>query len=312
MALRRAGPRWRRSTAARHAINKHDVCNMQYTSGTTGFPKGVMLTHYNVVNNGKAIGDCMDLSTADKHDDSGADVPLLRHGAGHDRLHDARHHHVAHPGIFSPRWAWTASTSEKITAFHGVPDHVHRHAGACGLSQRPTSQPHAHRHYGRLSLPRQGDAGCHRQDAHAGNLHHLRPDRGVARLHHEQDDRLHRSPGQHRRRRACSAWNARSSIRRPARICPTTWTASSVAKRLQHHEGLLQDAGGHRRGHRRGRLAAHRRSRPPRRRTAYYKITGRIKDMIIRGGENIYPEGDRGLHLHPPEGHGRSGHRRAG
>ncbi|HEX2952558.1 MAG TPA: AMP-binding protein, partial [Bacillota bacterium] len=48
------------------AVNKHDVCNMQYTSGTTGFPKGVMLTHYNVVNNGKNIGDCMDLSTADK------------------------------------------------------------------------------------------------------------------------------------------------------------------------------------------------------------------------------------------------------
>ncbi|MBR5381146.1 MAG: AMP-binding protein, partial [Oscillospiraceae bacterium] len=48
------------------AVDKHDVCNMQYTSGTTGFPKGVMLTHYNVVNNGKAIGDCMDLSTADK------------------------------------------------------------------------------------------------------------------------------------------------------------------------------------------------------------------------------------------------------
>ncbi|MEG2429420.1 MAG: AMP-binding protein, partial [Oscillospiraceae bacterium] len=46
--------------------NIHDVVNMQYTSGTTGFPKGVMLTHYNVVNNGKAIGDCMDLSTADK------------------------------------------------------------------------------------------------------------------------------------------------------------------------------------------------------------------------------------------------------
>ena len=39
---------------------------MQYTSGTTGFPKGVMLTHYNVVNNGKSIGDCMDFSTADR------------------------------------------------------------------------------------------------------------------------------------------------------------------------------------------------------------------------------------------------------
>ncbi|MBQ9968093.1 MAG: AMP-binding protein, partial [Oscillospiraceae bacterium] len=48
------------------AVRPDDVCNMQYTSGTTGFPKGVMLTHYNVVNNGKCIGDRMDLSTADR------------------------------------------------------------------------------------------------------------------------------------------------------------------------------------------------------------------------------------------------------
>ncbi|MBR6240138.1 MAG: AMP-binding protein, partial [Lentisphaeria bacterium] len=48
------------------AVDIHDVCNMQYTSGTTGFPKGVMLTHSNVVNNGKCIGDSMDLSTADR------------------------------------------------------------------------------------------------------------------------------------------------------------------------------------------------------------------------------------------------------
>ena len=47
-------------------VQPDDVCNMQYTSGTTGFPKGVMLTHYNVVNNGKCIGDRMGLSTADR------------------------------------------------------------------------------------------------------------------------------------------------------------------------------------------------------------------------------------------------------
>ncbi len=36
-------------------LNKHDVCNMQYTSGTTGFPKGVMLTHYNIKVGGQAV-----------------------------------------------------------------------------------------------------------------------------------------------------------------------------------------------------------------------------------------------------------------
>ena len=48
------------------SLDPHDVINMQYTSGTTGFPKGVMLTHYNVVNNGKSIGDCMNFTYEDR------------------------------------------------------------------------------------------------------------------------------------------------------------------------------------------------------------------------------------------------------
>ena len=43
-----------------------DLATIMFTSGTTGKSKGVMLTHYNVVNNGKYIGDHMDLSTADR------------------------------------------------------------------------------------------------------------------------------------------------------------------------------------------------------------------------------------------------------
>ena len=47
-------------------IDTHDVINMQYTSGTTGFPKGVMLTHYNIANNGQFLGDCMKLTHEDR------------------------------------------------------------------------------------------------------------------------------------------------------------------------------------------------------------------------------------------------------
>jgi fatty-acyl-CoA synthase len=39
------------------SLDPQDTVNMQYTSGTTGFPKGVMLTHYGIINNGFSIGE---------------------------------------------------------------------------------------------------------------------------------------------------------------------------------------------------------------------------------------------------------------
>ena len=51
---------------AKRQVTCHDVVNMQYTSGTTGFPKGVMLTHYNIVNNGFFTGEGMGFTTDDK------------------------------------------------------------------------------------------------------------------------------------------------------------------------------------------------------------------------------------------------------
>lgn len=48
------------------AVTCHDVVNMQYTSGTTGFPKGVMLTHHNITNNGYLTGEHMKFTAADK------------------------------------------------------------------------------------------------------------------------------------------------------------------------------------------------------------------------------------------------------
>lgn len=39
-------------------LDCHDIINMQYTSGTTGFPKGIQLSHFNILNNGYYIGEC--------------------------------------------------------------------------------------------------------------------------------------------------------------------------------------------------------------------------------------------------------------
>ncbi|MFY9569710.1 MAG: AMP-binding protein [Acetivibrionales bacterium] len=102
------------------AVHKDDVCNMQYTSGTTGFPKGVMLTHYNVVNNGKCIGDCMDFSTADRlliH------VPMFHCFGMVLAMTAAMTHGVTMSPIpyFSPRQSLDCINREKITAVHGVP-----------------------------------------------------------------------------------------------------------------------------------------------------------------------------------------------
>ncbi len=104
----------------RRQIDKNDVCNMQYTSGTTGFPKGVMLTHHSVVNNGKAIGDCMDLSTEDR---MMIQVPMFHCFGMVLAMTASVTHGVSMSPItaFSPRKGLACINSKKITCFHGVP-----------------------------------------------------------------------------------------------------------------------------------------------------------------------------------------------
>ena len=107
-------------TRRANALAKDDVCNMQYTSGTTGFPKGVMLTHNNIVNNGKAIGDCMDFSTADK---LMIQVPMF-HCFGMVLAMTASMTHgttMCPIPAFSPAKGLDCINKEKITACHGVP-----------------------------------------------------------------------------------------------------------------------------------------------------------------------------------------------
>ena len=97
-----------------------DVCNMQYTSGTTGFPKGVMLTHTNIVNNGKIIGDRMDMSTADK---MMIQVPMFHcFGMVLSMTNMMTHGGTICPmPYFSPKSSLACINDEKITCFNGVP-----------------------------------------------------------------------------------------------------------------------------------------------------------------------------------------------
>ena len=101
-------------------VRPEDVCNMQYTSGTTGFPKGVMLTHYNVVNNGKCIGDRMGLSTADR---MMIQVPMFHcFGMVLSMTSSVTHGTTMCPmPYFSAKSSLACIHQEHITCFNGVP-----------------------------------------------------------------------------------------------------------------------------------------------------------------------------------------------
>ena len=106
--------------AVQASCDIHDVINMQYTSGTTGFPKGVMLTHYNLVNNGKCIGDCMAFTEKDRLCIA---VPLF-HCFGMVLGVTASVTHGSAMIVieaFNPLKVMQAIQMEKCTAVHGVP-----------------------------------------------------------------------------------------------------------------------------------------------------------------------------------------------
>ncbi len=101
-------------------LSPHDVVNMQYTSGTTGFPKGVMLTHHNIANNGFRVGENQRLTEADR---ICLPVPLFHcFGCVLGVLAAVSHGScLVILESFDPVLVMTAVEQERCTALYGVP-----------------------------------------------------------------------------------------------------------------------------------------------------------------------------------------------
>jgi fatty-acyl-CoA synthase len=95
--------------------------NIQFTSGTTGNPKGATLTHTNILNNGKLVGDGMKLTENDR---LCIPVPLYHcFGMVMGNLACTTHGSAAvFPGdAFEPAGTLATVAEERCTALHGVP-----------------------------------------------------------------------------------------------------------------------------------------------------------------------------------------------
>lgn len=101
-------------------LKQSDVINMQYTSGTTGFPKGVMLTHSNIVNNAYNVASAMKLTDQDR---LCIPVPFFHcFGCVMGTLACATVGAAMVPiQEFSPKAVLETVEKEKCTALHGVP-----------------------------------------------------------------------------------------------------------------------------------------------------------------------------------------------
>ncbi|PKN04214.1 MAG: AMP-binding protein, partial [Deltaproteobacteria bacterium HGW-Deltaproteobacteria-9] len=102
------------------SLSDDDVINMQYTSGTTGFPKGVMLTHHNIVNNARMVGDVMGMT---EKDSLLIQVPVFHcFGCVMSTLNCVYHgSKMVLLEYFDPLKALQMMAKEKCTAVNGVP-----------------------------------------------------------------------------------------------------------------------------------------------------------------------------------------------
>ena len=274
-----------------------DTINIQYTSGTTGNPKGAMLTHYNLVANGYYSGEGMKFTEEDR---LCIPVPFYHcFGCVLSNLACVSHGStmVIPSEYFEPLKALEAIQQEKCTALHGVPTMFIAQLGQERFSEFDLSSLRTGMMagspcpievmrqvvdqmgaseitiaYGQteaspvITLTRTEDTLERRVSTVGTVLPNVEvklvdPETGADTPVGEQGELLSRS----------------FMVMKGYYNLPDA-TASAIDKDGWLHTGDLATVD----------------------KDGYYRITGRLKDMIIRGGENVYPrEVEEFLYTHP-------------
>ena len=278
-------------------VHPGDVCNMQYTSGTTGFPKGVMLTHSNIINNGKIIGDRMDISTADR---MMIQVPMFHcFGMVLSMTNCMTHGATMCPmPYFSPKSSLACVHEEKITCFNGVPtmfiamfahadfaktDFSHMRTGIMAGANCPAD------------LMRRAAAEMHMTEIlSVYGQTEASPGCTMGQVDEDLDHRVETVgsafPGVE-----CKIIDPETGedlpdgangefVARGYNIMKGYYKMPKATESTIDAQGWLHT----------GDIAC-------RTSDGYYKITGRLKDMIIRGGENLYPREIEEFYLTHPK-----------
>ena len=279
-------------------VRPDHVCNMQYTSGTTGFPKGVMLTHYNVVNNGKCIGDRMGLSTADR---MMIQVPMFHcFGMVLSMTSSMTHGATLCPmPYFSAKSSLACINQERITCFNGVPtmfiamfnhedyrktDFSHMRTGIMAGAgcppelMRRAAQPDEMNMTGIVSVYGQTECSPGNTMSAWTDPLDLRCDTVGYDFPHVQCKIIDPETGEE----VPDGMNGE--------FCARGYNTMKGYYKMPESTRDTIDAEGWLHS---GDLAC-------RNTDGTYRITGRLKDMIIRGGENLYPkEIEEFIYTHP-------------
>lgn len=269
-----------------NGLHYDDVINMQYTSGTTGFPKGVMLSHLNVINNGNSIGDCMKFTSKDR---LCITVPFFHcFGMVLAIMASVTHGTTMVPiDAYSPVKVMDAIQREKCTACHGVPtmfiamlghedfnkyDFSTMRTGI--MAGSPCPVPVMRQVVDEMNMSEitivygltETSPGC-TQTTTEDSLE-LRVSTVGRPLPHVECKVVDPETGEDMPDGQTGEFCARGY-----NVMKGYYKMEAATQQVIDDEGWLHS----------GDLAM-------RDSDGYYKITGRIKDMIIRGGENIYPK----------------------